>query len=186
MPLTNQEQEQPLENDSDSTGKYDDMLMLRQSLIECESNCRTVGKHAEASMYRVFLKQLGGIESRLTALEMVERERDELEERASTAEFFRAHSEQQNREFEQDYLAIWKAVKTPDQTILESVLALKARLTASESIRQELAEAVAEVLAYKIPVHDLICSEEFFAGLRKALARHRNGSNESGGKGERV
>jgi hypothetical protein len=46
-----------------------------------------------------------------------------------SAQFWREHAQRTNTELEQDYLAIWKAVKEPDKTVLESVLALKARVS---------------------------------------------------------
>lgn len=59
-----------------------------------------------------------GLVKQLTDLER------ELAEAKVTAAFWLAHEKQINVEFERDYLAIWKAVKKPDLTVLESVLAL--------------------------------------------------------------
>lgn len=53
-----------------------------------------------------------------------------LQDELTSSEFWREHAERTSHECEKDYLAIWKAVKEPDKTVLESVLALKARIQA--------------------------------------------------------
>lgn len=55
----------------------------------------------------------------------------ELHQEVIAAQFWREHAQRTNAEFEADYLAIWKAVKEPDKTVLDSVLALKARAAKS-------------------------------------------------------
>jgi hypothetical protein len=54
------------------------------------------------------------------------------------ADFWLAHEKQTNIEFERDYLAIWKAVKRPDMTVLDSALALKSELAATRALLLKL------------------------------------------------
>jgi len=63
------------------------------------------------------------------------RELEALTDEKANSEFWLAHAKQTNSELEKDYLAIWKAVKRPDKTVLESVLALRREL---DEAREEL------------------------------------------------
>jgi hypothetical protein len=57
----------------------------------------------------------------------------QLEGEKVNSEFWLYHEKQTNSELEADYLEIWRAIKEPDKTVKASALAMKAKLTASES-----------------------------------------------------
>ena len=57
---------------------------------------------------------------------------EELDMMQRNSDFWLAAEKSKNAEFEQDYLAIWREVKQPDLTVLESVRAMKAELAAAK------------------------------------------------------
>ena len=50
----------------------------------------------------------------------LERERDEAQDAALEMEFRLKQAERRNVEHEHDYLAVWKAIKRPNETVLEA------------------------------------------------------------------
>lgn len=64
---------------------------------------------------------------------------EELEADLTSAQFWRDHAERTGAVFEQDYLAIWRAIKQPDKTVLESVIALKSH---RDRLKLALADAI--------------------------------------------
>lgn len=102
-----------VKRDRDGWKKADVLARIRISELECERDeARRELSHNDVLAERAQL-------------------RADLAAAKVTADFWLAHEKRVNSEFEQDYLAIWRAVKQPDMTVLESVLKLKSDLAAA-------------------------------------------------------
>ncbi len=72
----------------------------------------------------------------------IEEERDELRTKVNSLEFRLSQEKHLNTDNEQDYLAVWKLIKRPDETVVQAAQRLKSENEAMRAAITELKNIV--------------------------------------------
>lgn len=91
----------------------------------------------------------------------LETELNEANERATLAEFRLNQEKNLNRDHEQDYLAVWKLIKMPDETVVQAAQRLNSENTTMRDVIRQLYD-MTEGCADGAPdasAHDKLCNE---------------------------
>lgn len=105
---------------------------LRMTLIDC----REANGRANSAIGDIANECSGYVAQLAAALDEVA----ELKAKLTAADFFLAQSRTENTEHEQDYLAIWRLIKEPNETVVDAVKRLVAERDSAQSALQALTD----------------------------------------------